>query len=111
MLSFRLIVQQILLCRLCAMAMVMLIGTDANASEREFGVGFSRLSTADPTGGQIQVSLWYPTEVSNGVVRFGPFEFPGTPNAEPTAGRFGLVVLFPCNALRERPRLRTREPT
>ena len=71
MLSSRFSVQQILLlllCRLCAMAMVMLISMDANASEREFGVGFSRLSTADPMGGQVRYSLWYPTTVPNGVV-------------------------------------------
>ena len=71
----------------------MIISTDANASEREFGVGFSRLFTADPMGGQMQYSLWYPTKVPNGVVRLGPFEFPGTPDAEPAAGRFGLVIL------------------
>ena len=96
MLSSRFSVQQILLwllCRLCAIAMLMLISIDANASEREFGVGFSRLSTADPMGGQMQYSLWYPTKVPNSVVRLGPFEFPGTQNAEPAAGQFGLVIL------------------
>ena len=82
-----------LLCRLCAMAMVVLISIGANASEREFGVGFSRLPTADPMGGRMQYSLWYPTKVPNGVVRLGPFEFPGTRDAEPAAGEFGLVVL------------------
>ncbi len=61
--------------------------------EWEFGVGFSRLSTADPIGGQMQYSLWYPTEVPNGVVRLGPFEFPGTRDAEPATGQFGLVIL------------------
>ncbi len=65
----------------------------ANAAEREFGVGFSRLSTADPMGGQLQYSLWYPTKVPNGVVRLGPFEFLGTQDAEPAAGQFGLVIL------------------
>ena len=96
MLSSRFSVQQILLlllCRLCAMAMVMLISMDANASEREFGVGFSRLSTADPKGGQMRYLLWYPTTVPNGVVRLGPFEFPGTRDAEPAAGQFGLVIM------------------
>ena len=96
MLSSRFSVLQILLwlpCRLCAVAMVMLISINANASERKFGVGFSRLSTADPMGGQMQYSLWYPTKVPNSVVRLGPFEFPGTPDAEPAAGQFGLVVL------------------
>ena len=96
MLSSRFSVQQILLwlpCRLCAVAMVMLITIDANASEREFGVGFSRLFAADPMGGQMQYSLWYPTKVPNSVVRLGPFEFLGTQDAEPAAGQFGLVVL------------------
>ncbi len=96
MLSSRFGVQQILsllLCRLCAIAVVMLISTDADASEREFGVGFSRLSTADPMGGEMQYSLWYPTTVPNSVVRVGPFEFLGTQDAEPAAGQFGLVIL------------------
>ncbi|MDH3691182.1 MAG: hypothetical protein OEU36_17195 [Gammaproteobacteria bacterium] len=89
-------VQQISLwhqCRLCAMAMVMLIGIDANASEREFGVGFSILSTADPMGGQMHYALWYPTNVPNGTVKAGPFEFPGTQEAKPAVGQFGLVIL------------------
>ena len=84
---------QLLQCGLCVMAMVMTITKDANASERVFGVGYSRLSTADPIGGQMQYSLWYPTEVSDGVVRVGPFEFPGTWDAEPATGQFGLVIL------------------
>jgi len=65
----------------------------ANASARDFDVGFSRLSMADPMGGQMQYSLWYPTEVPNGVVRIDQFEFPGTQDAEPAAGHFGLVIL------------------
>ena len=63
------------------------------ASEQKFGVGFSRLSTADPMGGQMQYSLWYPTKVPNSVVKLGPYEFPGTQDAEPAAGHFGLVIL------------------
>ena len=66
---------------------------DDATSEREFGVGFSRLSTADPMGGHMQYSLWYPTKVPNSVVRLGPVEFQGTQDAEPAAGQFGLVVL------------------
>ncbi len=84
---------QLLLCGLCVMALVMTITKDANASERVFGVGYSRLSTADPMGGQMQYSLWYPTEVPDGVVRVGPFEFPGTWDAEPATGQFGLVIV------------------
>ncbi len=84
---------QSLLCSLCWMAMVMTITTDANASEQKFGVGFSRLSTADPMGGQMLYSLWYPTEVSDGVVSVGPFEFPGTRDAEPAVGPMGLVIV------------------
>jgi predicted dienelactone hydrolase len=59
----------------------------------DFGVGYARSFTADPMGGQMQVSLWYPTKVPDGVVRLGPYEFPGTRDAEPAAGKFGLVVL------------------
>ncbi len=39
------------------------------------------------------VSLWYPSEAKDGVVSLGPFEFPGTLDAEPAAGHFGLVIL------------------
>jgi pimeloyl-ACP methyl ester carboxylesterase len=73
--------------------MVLLFSMVANASARNFGVGFSRLSTADPVGGRMQYSLWYPTEVLNSVVRLDQFEFPGTQDAEPAAGHFGLVIL------------------
>ncbi len=66
---------------------------DANTLLQKFGVGFSRLSTDDPMGGHMQYSLWYPTKVPNSVVRLGPYEFPGTQDAEPTAGQFGLVIL------------------
>ncbi len=59
----------------------------------DFGVGYARLSTADPMGGQMQVSLWYPTTVPDSVVRLGPYEFPGTQDVEPAAGQFGLVIL------------------
>ncbi len=59
----------------------------------DFGVGYARLSTADPMGGQMQVSLWYPTTVPDSVVSLGPYEFPGTQDAEPAAGQFGLVIL------------------
>ncbi len=41
----------------------------------------------------MQCSLWYPTNVPNGVVSVGPFEFLGTQGAEPAAGQFGLVIL------------------
>ena len=75
------------------LAMVLLFSMVANASARNFGVGFSRLSTADPVGGRMQYSLWYPTEVANSVVRLDQFEFPGTRDAEPAAGHFGLVIL------------------
>ncbi len=51
------------------------------------------MSTADPMGGRRRVSLWYPTKVPDSVVRLGPYEFPGTQDAESAAGRFGLVIL------------------
>lgn len=86
-------IRLMLLCGLCVVALVTTITKDANASEREFGVGFSRLSTPDPMGGQMQYALWYPTNVPNGTVKAGPFEFPGTQDAEPAVGQFGLVIL------------------
>ena len=78
---------------LCVMAVMMTIAVDASASEREFDVGYSRMSTADPMGGQMLYALWYPTNVPNGTVKAGPFEFPGTEDAEPAVGQFGLVIL------------------
>lgn len=77
----------------CVLAVMITISTGANALSREYAVGYSRLSTADPMGGQMQYSLWYPTEVPAGIVRLGPLEFSGTRDAEPAAGKFGLVVL------------------
>ncbi len=65
----------------------------AQAAEPTFGVGFSRMTIADPMGGQMLVSLWYPSEAKDGVVTLGPFEFPASPDAAPAAGRFGLVIL------------------
>ena len=41
----------------------------------------------------MQYSLWYPTKVPNSVVRLDQFEFPGTQDAEPASGHFGLVIL------------------
>ena len=41
----------------------------------------------------MQYALWYPTKVPNSVVKMGPLEFPGTQDADPAAGDFGLVIL------------------
>ena len=79
---------ELILYSLCVMAVMMTIAADASASEREYAVGYSRLSTADPMGGQMQYSLWYPTEVPEGIVRLGPFEFSGTWDAEPAIEPF-----------------------
>ena len=81
------------LCSLCVMAVIIAVTADAGASEREFGVGFSRLSTPDPMGGQMRYALWYPTNVPNGTVKIYAIEFPSTEDAEPAVGQFGLVVL------------------
>ena len=57
------------------------------------GVGFSRIVIGDPMGGEMLVSLWYPTRKSSGEIEIGPFTFQATRDAEPTEGRHGLVVL------------------
>ena len=57
------------------------------------GVGFSRIVTSDPMGGEMMVSLWYPTDQASGTVRVGPFTFQATRDAEPANGRRGLVVI------------------
>ncbi len=57
------------------------------------GVGFTRIAVDDPMGGTMQVSLWYPADVSGGTVSLGPFNFPATRDAAVMAGRHGLVVI------------------
>lgn len=79
----------LLLCSLCVTVNAVVAG----ASEREFSVGFARLSTSDPMGGEMPYALWYPTKVPDGMVKLGAIEFPGTRDAEPAAGPFGLVIL------------------
>lgn len=44
-------------------------------------------------GGNMVLSIWYPSDQKNEVVELGPFEFPGTKNATLSEGRFGLVVI------------------
>ncbi len=73
-----------------------LFGLNANNMDQQIediGVGFAELSAVDPMGGQMQYSLWYPSKDPNGIVKTGPYEFPGTRDAEPAPGRFGLVIL------------------
>ncbi|NKB64067.1 MAG: hypothetical protein GKR95_18795 [Gammaproteobacteria bacterium] len=62
-------------------------------ADSSIGVGFSRVTIDDPMGGNMVVSIWYPSDQKNEVVELGPFEFPGTRNASLAHGQFGLVVL------------------
>ena len=57
------------------------------------GVGFSRIATSDPMGGEMRVSLWYPATRVSGTVRVGPFMFHATRDAEPAKGRHGVIVI------------------
>ena len=57
------------------------------------GVGFSRIVTGDPMGGEMRVSLWYPANQVSGSVRVGSFTFQATRDAEPAKGLRGLVVI------------------
>ena len=45
----------------------------------------------------MRYSLWYPTKRPNSVVGLDPYEFPGTVDAEPAAGHFGVVILSRCS--------------
>lgn len=57
------------------------------------GVGFSRIVTPDPMGGEMRISLWYPATQVSGTVRIGSFTFQATRDAEPARGQRGLVVI------------------
>ena len=57
------------------------------------GVGFSRIQVADPMGGRMQVSIWYPAVRPSTIVRIGSFSFAATRDAQLANGQFGLVVL------------------
>ncbi len=56
-------------------------------------VGFARLMIADPIGGEMQVSLWYPTDTQAERIKLGPYAFHAARDAEPQGGQFGLVVI------------------
>ncbi len=58
-----------------------MIVAGTRAAAPTFGVGFSRMTIADPMGGRMLVSLLYPSEAEDGVVSLGPFEFPATVDA------------------------------
>jgi predicted dienelactone hydrolase len=60
---------------------------------RADGVGFIRLTVADPMGGKMLVSVWYPTQEDSGTVKLGPYSFAATRDAPPSAGQRGLVVM------------------
>lgn len=57
------------------------------------GVGFTRIVVADPMGGDMPVSIWYPTERADSVVRVGPFSFRARRDADPAGGKRALVVI------------------
>ena len=63
------------------------------APSRAGDVGFARLTIADPMGGEMQVSLWYPTDERGGTLKLGPYKIEATRNAEPLVGLRGLVVI------------------
>ncbi len=65
----------------------------ADSDSETFGVGFERIELSDPMGGTMKASVWYPTKEQSGTIGLGPFEFPGTWNAEPAEEITGLVVV------------------
>ena len=73
----------------CAAFILRLLMMPVSAS----GVGFSRIVTNDPMGGEMHVSLWYPATQVSGTVHVGSFTFRATRDAEPVKGRRGLVVI------------------
>lgn len=56
-------------------------------------VGFTRLTIADPMGGEMQVSVWYPTDASADRIKLGPYKFDAARDAAWAEGVHGLVVL------------------
>lgn len=63
------------------------------APARAGEVGFSRLTVSDPMGGEMLVSIWYPTQEPSGHIQLGPYTFEAARDAEPLSGRHGLVVI------------------
>ncbi|NKB76362.1 MAG: hypothetical protein GKR96_04790 [Gammaproteobacteria bacterium] len=64
-----------------------------DSTNTRFNVGFARSTIADPMGGTMKYSVWYPTHTPNSVVELGPFEFEGTRKAPMAPGKFGLVLI------------------
>ncbi len=58
-----------------------------------YQAGFSTATLPDPMGGNMRYGIWYPTADEEGIIRLGPFAFPGTQDAQPAAGKFPLVVI------------------
>ncbi len=56
-------------------------------------VGFMRLTIADPMGGNMLVSVWYPTLEPGSRITVGPFSFNAARDAEPLVRQQGLVVI------------------
>ena len=63
------------------------------SAQHPYQVGFSDAKTSDPMGGNMRYGIWYPTDEGEGIIRRGPFAFPGTQNAQPAAGKFPLVMI------------------
>ena len=56
-------------------------------------VGFTRLTIDDPMGGEMLVSIWYPTLAPSGTVKLGPYKFKAARDAEPSPEQRGLVLM------------------
>ncbi len=59
----------------------------------ESGVGFTRLATTDPMGGELRYAVWYPAAEPSKTVTLGAFEFAATLDAKPQRGPLPLVVI------------------
>jgi predicted dienelactone hydrolase len=74
---------------ICATLLAAASAVPAFANE----VGFTRLTVDDPMGGQMLVSLWYPTQESASKVKLGPYKFDAARDAVPLQGPHGLVMM------------------
>ena len=66
---------------------------DPGRQRSGFHVGFTRLTVDHSIEKNLRFSVWYPSLEAPGKVKLGPFQFPGTKNANLAPGKFPIVVL------------------
>lgn len=71
-------------------ALLIILGAEqARASK----VGFARITVPDPMGGEMLISIWYPTLEAGGRIKLGPYVFKAARDAAPLDGKRGLILI------------------